>query len=88
MLDVNWLLFFAASLTINAIPGADVVYVTGNYHRSGWSAASLSALGLALGYYFYVFITWLGVTAVIFFFSRILYADSAGWCDIFIMDGM
>ncbi|MBP2844044.1 LysE family translocator [Dickeya oryzae] len=68
MLDVNWLLFFAASLTINAIPGADVVYVTGNYHRSGWSAASLSALGLALGYYFYVFITWLGVTAVIFSF--------------------
>ncbi|MCI4186974.1 LysE family translocator [Dickeya dianthicola] len=68
MLDVNWLLFFAASLTINAIPGADVVYVTGNYHRSGWPAASLSALGLALGYYFYVFITWLGVTAVIFSF--------------------
>lgn len=57
MSDINWLLFFSASLTINAIPGADVVYVAGNFHRSGWRAASLSAAGLAVGYYFYVLLT-------------------------------
>ncbi|MFP1811595.1 LysE family translocator [Lonsdalea quercina] len=65
MSDVNWLLFFSASLTINAIPGADVVYVAGSFHHSGWRAAFLSATGLAVGYYFYVFLTWLGVTALI-----------------------
>ncbi|RAT33373.1 hypothetical protein AU493_14845 [Lonsdalea populi] len=65
MLDVNWLLFFTASLTINAIPGADVVYVAGSFQHSGWRAAFLSAAGLAVGYFFYVLLTWLGVTALI-----------------------
>lgn len=65
MLDVNWGLFLIASLSINAIPGADVIYVTGKYNLGGWKAAAVSAAGLALGYYFYVFITWVGLTALL-----------------------
>lgn len=65
MLDVNWGLFLIASLSINAIPGADVIYVTGKYNLGGWKSAAVSAAGLALGYYFYVFITWVGLTALL-----------------------
>ncbi|MDE1475153.1 LysE family translocator [Xenorhabdus bovienii] len=65
MLDVNWILFLVTALTINAIPGADVIYVTSNYHRIGWKAAASSAIGLAIGYYFYVFITWAGITSIL-----------------------
>ncbi len=65
MFDVNWGLFLVASLSINAIPGADVIYVTGKYNSGGWRAAAVSAAGLALGYYFYVFITWVGLTALL-----------------------
>ncbi|WP_446469941.1 LysE family translocator [Xenorhabdus stockiae] len=65
MLDINWGLFLVASLTINSIPGADVVYVTGKYYTKGTKSAALSAAGLAVGYYFYIFITWLGVTAIL-----------------------
>ncbi|PHM71729.1 LysE family translocator [Xenorhabdus sp. KJ12.1] len=65
MLDINWGLFLVASLTINAIPGADVVYVTGKYYTKGKRSAVLSATGLAVGYYFYIFITWLGITAIL-----------------------
>ncbi|MBD2804833.1 LysE family translocator [Xenorhabdus szentirmaii] len=65
MFDINWGLFLLASLTINSIPGADVVYVTGKYHVKGKKGAALSAAGLAVGYYFYIFLTWLGITAIL-----------------------
>ncbi|WHI45915.1 LysE family translocator [Microbulbifer sp. VAAF005] len=65
MSEINYLLFISTSIIINAIPGPDVVFVISNYKYRGWIAATLSIVGLALGYLFHVIITYIGVSAII-----------------------
>ncbi|NRD73126.1 LysE family translocator [Shewanella sp. VB17] len=63
--SVNLLVFLTASLAINAVPGADVVYVVSTYKHSGIKAANLCIIGLFLGYLFHVLITYIGISKVI-----------------------
>lgn len=62
MTDVNWPLFLIASFTFCAIPGKDVECITGNFDRFGKRAALSGIVGLALGYYCYVILSWLIVS--------------------------
>ncbi|AXW87554.1 LysE family translocator [Lonsdalea britannica] len=59
MADFNWTLFLIASFTFCAIPGKDVLCITGNFHRFGQRAALSGIVGLALGDYCYVILSWL-----------------------------
>ncbi len=77
-------LFLVASLTINAIPGADVVYVTGKYYTKGKRSAVLSATGLAVGYYFYYMVRYYRYTSVK---PITLWSHSINWCCLSNMDG-
>ena len=61
----NFLLFLTASLTINAIPGVDVVYVISNDKQNGCKAAYASIFGLFIGYLVHVFITSVGIAKII-----------------------
>ncbi|MFP1891906.1 LysE family translocator [Lonsdalea quercina] len=62
MTDVNWPLFLIASFIFCAIPGKDVECITGNFDRFGKKAALSGIVGLALGYYCYVILSWLIVS--------------------------
>lgn len=65
MIDANFILFVSTALIINASPGPDVVFVISNLKQKGWNAALLSILGLAIGYFFHIGITYIGVASVI-----------------------
>ncbi|MUK29131.1 hypothetical protein GNP44_03325 [Aliivibrio fischeri] len=65
MLDHNFVLFISTALMINASPGPDVVFVISNLKQKGWNAAFLSILGLALGYFFHIGITYIGFATLI-----------------------
>ncbi|EIU7004877.1 LysE family translocator [Vibrio parahaemolyticus] len=80
-MDINWFLFLTAALTVNAIPGADVVYVISTNKHNGMSAAKKSMFGLFLGYLFHVVIMYVGISQIIakndILFSIVKYLGSA-----------
>ncbi|WP_158088402.1 LysE family translocator [Lonsdalea populi] len=62
MADFNWPLFLIASFTFCALPRKDMLCITGNFHRFGKKAALSGIVGLALGCYCYVILSWLLVS--------------------------
>lgn len=62
MADFNWTLFLIASFIFCAIPGKDVLCMTSHFHRFGKKAALSGIVGLALGYFCYVIVSWLVVS--------------------------
>ncbi|WP_125718921.1 LysE family translocator [Pseudoalteromonas rubra] len=81
MEQLNLALFLTTSLVINAVPGPDVLYVISNHKHKGWQAAIPSIAGLFAGYLFHVFITFVGISAIIagnpVLFNTVKYLGSA-----------
>lgn len=48
------LLFVVACLAINMIPGPDVIYIVSNTIKGKLSAGLKAALGLGVGYFFFI----------------------------------
>ncbi|MFD2178289.1 LysE family translocator [Veronia pacifica] len=65
-MDVNSLfLFVIACLTINMIPGPDVIYIVSNTMKGHTASAMKAALGLGVGYFFHTMAACLGLSAII-----------------------
>ncbi|MCW8329439.1 LysE family translocator [Photobacterium sp. SDRW27] len=59
------LLFIIASLTLNLIPGPDVIYIISNTMRGKAFAGTQAALGLGVGYIFHTIAAVFGLSALI-----------------------
>lgn len=59
------ILFTIASLTLNLIPGPDVVYIVSNTMKGKSTAGTQAALGLGVGYIFHTFAAVFGLSALI-----------------------
>lgn len=65
-MEVQTLLLFAiASLSINLIPGPDVVYIVSNSMKGKLSIGLKAALGLGVGYFFHTFAAVVGLSALV-----------------------
>lgn len=65
-MDIHSLALFAvASLSINLIPGPDVVYIVSNAMKGESKAGVKAALGLGVGYLFHTLAAVLGLSALI-----------------------
>ncbi|MGF1731553.1 lysine transporter LysE [Photobacterium proteolyticum] len=65
-MDMHTILLFAlASLTLNLIPGPDVIYIVSNTMKGKASAGTQAALGLGVGYMFHTFAAVFGLSALI-----------------------
>ncbi|WP_194435736.1 LysE family translocator [Vibrio fluminensis] len=65
-MDINTLLLFAvACLTINLIPGPDVVYIVSNTMKGKMTTGIKAALGLGAGYFVHTLAACLGLSAII-----------------------
>ncbi|MEZ9231381.1 LysE family translocator [Vibrio amylolyticus] len=65
-MDVQTLLLFAiASLSINLIPGPDVVYIVSNSMKGKLGIGLKAALGLGVGYFFHTFAAVVGLSALV-----------------------
>jgi len=65
-MDMHTILLFAiASLTLNLIPGPDVIYIVSNTMKGKASAGTQAALGLGVGYIFHTFAAVFGLSALI-----------------------
>ncbi|WP_434362136.1 LysE family translocator [Parasalinivibrio latis] len=64
-MEQSVLLFIVASLTLNLIPGPDVVYIVSNTLRAKVSGGILAAAGLGVGYLFHTLAAVLGLSAVV-----------------------
>lgn len=77
----DFFIFISASLAINAVPGADVIYAVSTFKHSGMNAAKSCIAGLFLGYLFHVLITYIGIAKIIssneMVFNAIKYLGSA-----------
>ncbi|WP_087026038.1 LysE family translocator [Thaumasiovibrio subtropicus] len=75
------LLFILASLSINLIPGPDVVYIVSNTMRGDFKAGIKASLGLGAGYLVHTVAAVFGLSALIvssaFAFSVIKYLGAA-----------
>ncbi|MDC8831023.1 LysE family translocator [Alteromonas gilva] len=60
------LLFVVACLTLNMIPGPDVIYIVTHSMKGKVSDGLKATLGLGLGYLFHTFAACLGLSALIF----------------------
>jgi len=59
------LLFTLACLSINLIPGPDVIYIVSNTMRGKMASGMKAALGLGIGYFVHTFAACLGLSAII-----------------------
>ncbi len=64
-MEQSVLLFIIASLTLNLIPGPDVVYIVSNTLRAKVSGGILAAAGLGVGYLFHTMAAVLGLSAIV-----------------------
>ncbi|ROV59232.1 LysE family translocator [Vibrio ponticus] len=65
-MDINTLLLFVvACLTINLIPGPDVVYIVSNTMKGKMTTGIKAALGLGAGYFVHTLAACLGLSAII-----------------------
>ncbi|UXI04134.1 LysE family translocator [Photobacterium sp. TY1-4] len=65
-MELHTLLLFAlASLTLNLIPGPDVIYILSNTMKGKASAGTQAALGLGVGYLFHTVAAVFGLSALI-----------------------
>ncbi|WP_064609656.1 LysE family translocator [Photobacterium sp. J15] len=65
-MEIHTLVLFAvASLSINLIPGPDVIYIVSNTMRGKASAGTQAALGLGVGYIFHTLAAVFGLSALI-----------------------
>ncbi|WP_047049593.1 LysE family translocator [Vibrio mexicanus] len=59
------LLFIVACLTINMIPGPDVVYIVSNTMKGKFTSGMKAAFGLGVGYFVHTLAACLGLSAII-----------------------
>lgn len=59
------LLFAVASLSINLIPGPDVIYIVSNTMTGKMRQGIKAALGLGVGYFFHTFAAVVGLSALV-----------------------
>ena len=59
------ILFTIASLTLNLIPGPDVIYIVSNTMKGKAYAGAQAAMGLGVGYIFHTFAAVCGLSALI-----------------------
>jgi threonine/homoserine/homoserine lactone efflux protein len=59
------LLFIIACLSLNLIPGPDVIYIVSNTMTGKISGGLKAALGLGVGYFFHTFAACVGLSAII-----------------------
>ncbi|KOO10693.1 lysine transporter LysE, partial [Vibrio xuii] len=65
-MDSNSLfLFVVACLTINLIPGPDVIYIVSNTMKGKMTSGLKAALGLGVGYFAHTLAACLGLSAII-----------------------
>jgi len=65
-MEVHTLLLFAlASLSINLIPGPDVIYIVSNTMKGKMAGGMKAALGLGVGYFVHTLAATLGLSAII-----------------------
>lgn len=75
------MLFALASLTLNLIPGPDVVFIVSNTMRGKMKAGIQASLGLGVGYLFHTLAAVVGLSALVlssaFLFSLVKYLGAA-----------
>ena len=59
------LLFTVACLSINLIPGPDVIYIVSNTMKGKMASGMKAALGLGVGYFIHTLAACLGLSAII-----------------------
>ncbi|ENM5780033.1 LysE family translocator [Vibrio mimicus] len=65
-MDLNSLLLFVvACLTINMIPGPDVIYIVSNTMKGKMASGMKAAVGLGIGYFVHTLAACLGLSAII-----------------------
>ncbi|NMM42114.1 LysE family translocator [Pseudoalteromonas arctica] len=61
----SMMLFVIACLTINLIPGPDVIYIVSNTMKGKMVSGMKAALGLGVGYFFHTLAACVGLSAII-----------------------
>ncbi|MFU2511396.1 LysE family translocator [Pseudoalteromonas sp. ASV78] len=61
----SMMLFVIACLTINLIPGPDVIYIVSNTMKGKMASGMKAALGLGVGYFFHTLAACVGLSAII-----------------------
>lgn len=59
------LLFTITCLSLNLIPGPDVIYIVSNAMKGGMRQSATAALGLGIGYFFHTLAACIGLSAII-----------------------